>query len=70
LGLTIVAVNYRDLLAYPATGGFSRPALLSETVLRGLMGMERRVPQALLRLLALRMVIVIERAGHGRAAAS
>jgi SAM-dependent methyltransferase len=70
LGLTMVAVQYRDLLAYPATGGFSRPALLPEAVLRGLMGIERRLPQALLRLLALRMVIVIERATDGRSAAA
>jgi SAM-dependent methyltransferase len=61
LDLAIVTVKYRDLLAYPATGGFSRPALLPVPVLRGLMKIERRLPQALMRLLALRMLIVLEK---------
>lgn len=59
--LRIAQVTYRDLLAYPATGGFSRPALLPARVLRGLLAIERRLPQPLLRLLALRMVVVLEK---------
>jgi SAM-dependent methyltransferase len=61
LGLRIVNVHYRDLLAYPATGGFSKPAILPAFVLRGLMAIEGWLPQGLLRLWALRMIIVVEK---------
>ena len=61
LGLRIVSVRYRDLLAYPATGGLSKPALLPAAVLRGLMAAESRLPQFLLRRLALRVVVVLEK---------
>ena len=60
-GLRLVSVRYRDLLAYPATGGFSWPALLPAPVLRGLLAVERGLPQALLRFLALRMIVVLEK---------
>jgi SAM-dependent methyltransferase len=60
-GLQVVTVRYRDLLAYPATGGFSRPALLPAPVLRGMLAVESALPQAMLRLLALRMIVVLER---------
>jgi SAM-dependent methyltransferase len=60
-GLRRVSVHYRDGLAYMATGGFSRPALLPAPVLRGLLAVERILPQALLRFLALRMIIVLEK---------
>jgi SAM-dependent methyltransferase len=63
LGLAVVAVTYRDLLAFPATGGFSRPALLPEAVLRGLLAVERGLPQIILRWTALRMMIVLEKPG-------
>jgi SAM-dependent methyltransferase len=62
-GLRIVSVTHRDLLAYPATGGFSQPALLPSALLRVLLALERRLPQALLRQLALREMIVLERDG-------
>lgn len=61
LGLRITSVTYRDVLAYPLTGGFSRRALLPAAGLRVLLAGERVLPQALLRRIALRMVIVIER---------
>jgi SAM-dependent methyltransferase len=60
-GLRIVTVRYRDLVAYPATGGFSQPALLPAGVLRALLGIEALLPQALLRLAALRVLVVLER---------
>lgn len=63
LGLKLVSVTHRDLLAYPATGGFSRPALLPAAVLRTLLALERRLPQALLRRVALREMVVLERDG-------
>ena len=60
-GLRLISVRYRDLIAYPATGGFSRLALLPSSVLRGLLVIERLLPQAVLRFLALRMIIVLEK---------
>lgn len=62
-GLRVVSVAHRDLLAYPATGGFSQPALLPAVVLRALLALERRLPHALLRLVALREMVVLERDG-------
>ncbi|MDB4384940.1 class I SAM-dependent methyltransferase [Opitutaceae bacterium] len=61
LGLKVVAVDYRDFLAYPATGGFSNRAILPAGCLKVLMAMEQIVPQFLIRFFALRMVIVVER---------
>ena len=60
-GLRIVRVHYRDLLAYPATGGFSHSAFLPAALLRGLMAIEGVMPQLLLRFLALRIIIVMEK---------
>lgn len=60
-GLSVVAVRYRDLLAYPLTGGFSHRSLLPAAGVRCLLACERALPQALLGRLALRMLIVLER---------
>lgn len=60
-GLRLTSVRYRDLLAYPASGGLSKPSLLPSQALRALLAMERTVPQAILKLFALRMIIVIEK---------
>lgn len=62
MGLSLVSVQYRDLLAYPATGGFSKPALLPAPVLRALLVLESALPQFLLRRVALRMIVVLEKA--------
>lgn len=61
LGLTLVQVRFRDLLAYPASGGFSRPQFLSTPVLRALLVLEKSLPQWLLRAMALRVTIVVEK---------
>lgn len=61
LRLRVIQIRLRDLLAYPSTGGFSRPALLPAPVLRGLLAAERALPQGLLRLLALRVMVVLEK---------
>ena len=60
-GLRIVSVRYRDLLAYPATGGFSHSAFLPAAWLRGLLAVERVMPQSVLRFLALRLIVVMEK---------
>lgn len=61
MGLKVVAVDYRDFLAYPATGGFSNRAILPASCLNVIMAIERLVPQFLMRIFGLRMVIVVER---------
>jgi SAM-dependent methyltransferase len=61
MGLRIRSTHYRDILAYPATGGFSKPALLPVSMLRMLLGIEAALPQAVLRFIALRMIVVVEK---------
>ena len=63
LGLRVVEVAFRDGAAYPVTGGFSMRQLLPTAVIRGLLTLERRIPQWLWRIAALRMVIVLEKSG-------
>lgn len=59
--LQVVHLRYRDLLSYPATGGYSGPQFCSVGVARWLMRWEQKLPQWFLRHFALRMVIVLER---------
>jgi hypothetical protein len=59
--LRLVHLNYRDLLSYPATGGYSGPQFFRPGVVRWLIRWEQRLPQWFLRHFALRMVIVLER---------
>jgi SAM-dependent methyltransferase len=61
LGLELTEVAYRDVLAYPATGGFSRPAVLPAGLLRTILAAERRLPARWRRLVGLRMVVVMSR---------
>lgn len=61
LGLTVSKVSYRDLFAYPISGGFSQPAFLPAGLLRPLMMLEQLLPQILMKHLGLRMIIVIEK---------
>lgn len=61
MSLRVVEIDYRDLLAYPASGGFSQPAILPAVGLRALLGLEGVLPQAIMRGLALRMIIVLEK---------
>ena len=60
-GLTVQAVRYRDFLAYPLTGGYSKPQLLPTSALRVFARLEALIPQWLYRFLGLRMVIVLEK---------
>jgi SAM-dependent methyltransferase len=63
-GLGITGVRYRDLLAYPATGGFSHSSLVPAAVLKVLLAGEHVLPQVMMRFLALRMIIVLEKNGR------
>ena len=64
LGLTVKSVRYRDFLAYPLTGGYSKPQLLATSVLRVFIRIEALIPQFFFRFLGLRMVIVLEKNGE------
>ena len=63
MGLRAVAVRFRDVLAYPATGGLSRNQLLPTGLLRLILSLERVLPQWALARIGLRMVIVLESVG-------
>lgn len=60
-GLVCESVHYRDLLAYPFTGGYSKPQCLPTSCIRFLLAIEVRLPQALLRRFGLRMQIVLRK---------
>ena len=60
-GLKILSVQYRDVLAYPLTGGYSKRQLLPTNCLRWLHAIECRMPQSIMRHIGLRMLIVIEK---------
>ena len=59
--LTVVSVENLAGLSYPASGGFSRRALLPMPIWRALHGLERRLPAAAFRLFGFRLLAVIER---------
>lgn len=60
-GLRLVDVRFRDGLGYPSTGGFSRGQLLPTALIRGVIRVERWLPQWLWRGMGLRMIITIEK---------
>lgn len=64
--LELLEVRFRDILAYPATGGFSHRQLLPTSFLKGLLYFESRLPQFILRCLGLRMVIVLRKLSQNR----
>lgn len=61
LGLRIQKTVYRDLLAYPATGGLSKPSLLPSPFFKPILAIEKRIPRSIMKRLALRMLIVLEK---------
>jgi SAM-dependent methyltransferase len=61
LGLRCHSLHYRDVLAYPLTGGYSKPQCLPAAWLRQLLQVERHLPQWFLRRGGLRMRIVLEK---------
>ncbi|MGB0419471.1 MAG: hypothetical protein ACPGF8_07760 [Opitutales bacterium] len=61
MGLRVRSVSYRDFMAYPLTGGYSRPQLLPTACVALLLRIESCLPQKLMALLGLRMLIVIEK---------
>ena len=61
IGLSIKQLKYRDVLTYPATGGLSQRQMLPSRLIQLLLEAEALLPQAILRLLGLRMTIVLEK---------
>ncbi|MEZ5275152.1 MAG: methyltransferase domain-containing protein [Opitutaceae bacterium] len=61
MGLKFISVRYRDVLAYPSTGGLAHRQILPTWVLKGLLGLERILPQWVLSRIGLRMIVVLER---------
>ena len=59
--LRIVSVERLAGPSYPASGGFSRRALLPMPIWRALHELERRLPSAAFRLFGFRILVVIER---------
>ncbi len=61
MGLRRRLLLYRDFLAYPLSGGYSKPQLLPAFMLKALLALERKLPQPFLRFWALRLFIVVEK---------
>lgn len=61
LGLKLKEIKFCHLLAYPLTGGYSKPQLAPTFCLKMLTAIEKRLPQLFMRTFALRMVIVLEK---------
>jgi SAM-dependent methyltransferase len=60
--LKIISVEQLAGFSYPASGGFSRRALLPDVIWRALHRLEQRLPPSLFRLIGFRLLAVIERA--------
>jgi hypothetical protein len=61
MGLRCVEVKFRDVFAYPLTGGYSKPQLLPTIALRALLKLEKYLPQFVYRWFGLRMMITLEK---------
>jgi len=61
MGLKLITLSWRDVLAYPLTGGYSGPTLTPTCLIRLLMNIEKCLPQCILQYLALRMIIILEK---------
>ncbi len=61
MGLSLKALNYRDVFAYPSTGGLSKQQIFPTRIIKLLLKGEALLPQAALRVLGLRMIIVLEK---------
>jgi SAM-dependent methyltransferase len=60
IGLKILSVRYRDVLAYPATGGLSHRQYLPTGILKAVLGIERTLPHWVMSRIGLRMIVVLE----------
>ena len=60
-GLRVRTVDWLGLFAYPLSGGFQNWSLLPAALVRPMLAFEAKVPQAVRRLIAFRMIVVLER---------
>lgn len=61
IGLRAVSITCRDVLAYPLSGGYSKPQLLPTPVIKAILAADKSLPQCILKRTGLRMLIVIEK---------
>jgi SAM-dependent methyltransferase len=59
--LHIRSVEWLSLFAYPLSGGFQKWSLMPAALVRSALAFEDQVPQAILRRIAFRMIVVLER---------
>jgi SAM-dependent methyltransferase len=60
--LRVRRVDWHSLFAYPMSGGFQKWSLIPGALVKPMLALERRVPIAVRKRLAFRMMILIERA--------
>ena len=61
--LRVRTVDWLSLLAYPLSGGFQSWSLISAALVRPVLAFEEKVPQAVRKQIAFRMMVVLERLG-------
>lgn len=61
LGLELLNLEFRDILAYPLSGGYSGPQLAPAFAIRWLLALEGALPQWLLSCLGLRVLVVLRK---------
>ena len=61
LGLELLNLEFRDILAYPLSGGYSGPQLAPAAAIKVLLTIESKLPQWLLSCLALRVLVVLRK---------
>ncbi len=59
--LRVCSVDWLSLFAYPMSGGFQRWTLIPSALVRPMLAFEEKVPQAVRKQIAFRMMIVLER---------
>jgi SAM-dependent methyltransferase len=61
--IRVRSVQWFSLFAYPMSGGFQRWSLMPAALVRSVLAFEEKVPQAVRRQIAFRMMVVLERVG-------
>jgi SAM-dependent methyltransferase len=59
--LRVQSVAWQSLFAYPMSGGFQKWSLLPSVLVSPLLALEKKMPDAVLKHLAFRMMVVLER---------
>jgi len=59
--LQVRSVQWQSLFAYPMSGGFQSWSLMPSALVRSMLALEQKVPEAVRRQIAFRMMVVLER---------